>query len=70
MKKFDKQIREIVAKYGGFREKEIMSKSHDYLKSGTWNDEHKVIYILENNPKPDGYCNGFAVDIVTNSICG
>ena len=64
------RIRGIVRECGGYREKEIMSNSHEITRGETWNNEHKVIYITETTVQPDGYKNGFAVDIVTRSICG
>lgn len=64
------RIREIVRECGGYREKEIMTNSHEITRGETWNNEHKVIYITETAAQPDGYKNGFAVDIVTRSICG
>ena len=60
----------VVNTKGGYREKEIMEKPHTYEQSETWNDQHKVIDILEAEADKDGHKNGFAVDIVTKSICG
>lgn len=70
MKEYENIIKAIVRKDGGFREKDIMAKSHTYEKTETWNDQHKVIDVLEIEAEEDGYRNGFAVDIVTKSICG
>lgn len=64
------QVREIVRKCGGYREKEVMNKPHTVTRGETWNNEHKVIYVIEKAVQKDGYRNGFAVDIVTRSICG
>lgn len=64
------RIRKIVRECGGYREREIMANSHEITRGETWNNEHKVIYITETAAQPDGYKNGFAVDIVTRSICG
>lgn len=63
-------IKKIVRKCGGYREREILSNPHEMTQGETWNNEHKVIYITETTAQPDGYKNGFAVDIVTCSICG
>lgn len=63
-------VKKIVAAQGGYRETEIMSKPYIIEQSETWNDDHKVLYVLEKEPQSDGYRNGFAVDIVTKSICG
>ena len=59
----------IVRREGGYREQDIWKKPHTMQKSGTWNKAHKVIYILALKPEKDGYLPGFAVDIVTWSIC-
>lgn len=64
------QMRMIVYKQGGFREKEILSNPHTIERDETWNDQHKVLNVLEAEPQNDGYRNGFAVDLVTMSICG
>ena len=66
----EKLVKKIVRNHGGYREKEIMSNPHTIEKSETWNHEHQVLEVLEKEPQPDGYRNGFAVDIVTMSICG
>lgn len=62
-------ISAIVRREGGYRERDIWEKPHTMRKSGTWNEAHKVIYILALKPEEDGYFPGFAVDIVTRSIC-
>lgn len=64
------QMRMIIYKQGGFREKEILSKPHTVERGETWNDRHKVLNVLEAESQSDGYRNGFAVDLVTMSICG
>ena len=66
----EKQIKEIVNRRGGYREKEIYNKGCFFDRSGTWNNEHKVINVLSITPETDGYYPGFAVDIVTGDICG
>lgn len=68
--KYASTIQGIVRKCGGNREKEIMKNPHEITQGETWTNEHKVIYITETTAQPDGYKNGFAVDIVTRSICG
>lgn len=70
MKRYADQVRAIVKRCGGNREKEIMRNPHEITRGETWNNEHKVIYITETTAQPDGYKSGFAVDIVTSSICG
>lgn len=67
---YESTIKAIVRKHGGFREKNILSNPHSIEKSETWNNEHKVLNVLETEPQTDGYRNGFAVDLVTMSICG
>ena len=60
----------IVKRFGGLRECTILKNPHTIEKSGTWNNEHKVLNVLERNPGADGYRAGFQVDLVTRSICG
>jgi hypothetical protein len=64
------QIKNIVNKKGGYREKEIYNNGCFFEKGETWNSEHKVINVLNVYPDADGYRGGFAVDIVTGDICG
>ena len=66
----ERQIKEIVNRRGGNREKEIYNNGCFFDRSGTWNNEHKVINVLSITPESDGYFPGFAVDIVTGDICG
>ena len=66
----EKQIKEIVNRCGGYREKEIYNNGCFFDKSETWNNEHKVINVLSILPDEDGYRAGFAVDLVTGDICG
>lgn len=70
MERYAAQVRAIVRRCGTNREKEVMRNPHEMTQGETWNNEHKVIYITETTAQPDGYKNGFAVDIVTRSICG
>ena len=67
---YTNQIRAIVTRCGGFREREILNNPHTVKKSETWNEEHKVLNISELNPGEDGYRYGFQVDLVNRSICG
>ena len=67
---YESTVKAIVHKHGGFREKEILSNPHIIKRDETWNDQHKVLNVLEAEPQTDGYRNGFAVDLVTMSICG
>ena len=67
---YESIVKAIVRKYGGFREKNILSKPHLIEKAETWNDEHKILNVLSNEPDIDGYRAGFQIDLVTKSICG
>ena len=40
---YESIVKAIVRKYGGFREKNILSKPHLIEKAETWNEEHKVL---------------------------
>ncbi len=66
----EKQIKEIVNRCGGYREKEIYNSGCFFDRSETWNNEHKVINVLSILPDEDGYRAGFAVDLITSDICG
>lgn len=66
----DSIVRAIVRKWGGYREKAIMSKPHSIKRGDTWNNEHRVLDVLAKHPDEDGYYPGFQVDLVTMSICG
>ena len=63
-------VKMIVKKYGGYREKEIMSHFHTIERTETWNAEHQVLNVLNAVPDADGYFPGFQVDIITMAICG
>lgn len=63
-------ISAIVRRDGGYREREIWKKPHTMERSETWNNLHKVVNILAAEPEEYGYFPGFAVDLVTGSICG
>ena len=65
---YDNIIKNIVKKNGGFREKDIMKNPYIIRKTETWNNDHKVLNIIENNTLD--HKNGFSVDIVTMTICG
>lgn len=66
----EQQIKNIVNRSGGNREKEIYNSGCFFHRTETWNNEHKVIDVLSVTPESDGYFSGFAVDIVTGNICG
>ena len=66
---YENIIKNIVKKYGGYREKDILKNPYIIRKAETWNNEHKVLNIIEKNSRDD-HKNGFSVDIVTMTICG
>ena len=70
MNQYESIIKSIVRTQGGYREKDVMSKPHTYEQGGTWNDEHKVIDVIEIAEQEDGYRQGFSIDLITRSICG
>ena len=65
---YDNIIKNIVKKYGGYREKDIINNKYIIRKTETWNNSHKVLNIIEKNALD--HKNGFSVDLVTNKICG
>ena len=65
---YDNIIKKIVKKSGGYREKNIINNPYVIKKAETWNNEHKVLNIIEKNALD--HKNGFSVDLVTNKICG
>lgn len=67
---YNEKIAEVVSRYGGLREREILKNPHTVEIAGTWNNEHKVLNVCELSPGTDGYRSGFQVDLVTMSICG
>ena len=67
-KMYDNIIKNIVKKYGGFREKDIINSPYIIRKTETWNSIHKVLNIIENNTHD--HKNSFSVDLVTRKICG
>ena len=68
-KMYDNIVRNIVKKCGGYREKDIIKNPYIIKKSETWNNDHKVLNIIEKL-ECDYHNNGFTVDLVTNKICG
>ncbi|WP_295748782.1 hypothetical protein [uncultured Holdemanella sp.] len=66
---YDNMVKNIVKKYGGFREKDIMKNPYIIRKTETWNNGHKVLNIIEENTC-DYHNNSFSVDLVTKKICG
>ena len=70
MANFENQVRQIVIKYGGNREKYVMGKPHAFVTTGTWNDEHKVVQVIEQQADEFGHQESFSVDLVTGKICG
>lgn len=66
---YDNMIKNIVKKCGGYREKDIMKNPYIIRKTETWNNDHKVLDIIEKFTR-DYHNNGFSVDLVTMKICG
>ncbi len=66
---YDNIIKNIVKKSGGYREKDIIKNPYIIIKAETWNNDHKVLNIIEKNTR-DNHNNGFSVDLVTMKICG
>lgn len=66
---YDNMIKNIIKNSGGFREKDIMKNPYIIKKTETWNNDHKVLNIIEKSTR-DNHNNGFSVDIVTMKICG
>ena len=64
------KVKNIVAVSGGYREKDILRNPHVIERGETWNDNHKVVNVVEVAADVDGYRAGFAVDLVTRSIVG
>lgn len=70
METYKSTVAAIIRCEGGYREREIWNKPHTMEQGETWNKSHKVINVLSVEPDEDGYFPGFAVDIITWSICG
>lgn len=68
-KMYDNIVRNIVKKCGGYREKDIIKNPYIIKKSETWNNDHKVLNIIEKL-ESDYHNNSFSVDLVTMKICG
>lgn len=66
---YENMIKNIVKKCGGYREKDIMKNPYIIRKTETWNNDHKVLNIIEKFTR-DYHNNGFSVDLVTMKICG
>lgn len=67
---YESIVQAIVAKHGGYRETSVLAKPHTIDRTETWNKDHKVLEVTEEEPQSDGYRKGFAVDLVTLSIVG
>lgn len=68
-KMYDNIIKNIVKKCGGYRENDIIKNPYIIIKAETWNNDHKVLNIIEKNTR-DNHNNGFSIDLVTMKICG
>lgn len=67
---YKSRVAAIVRREGGYREREIWNKPHRMTWGETWNEDHKVVEVLATEPDENGYFSGFAVDLVTQLICG
>lgn len=66
---YDNIIKSIVKKCGGYREKDIIENPYIIRKTEAWDNDHKVLNIIEKNSS-DNHNNGFSIDLVTMEICG
>lgn len=67
----DREVRAIVKRCGGDRERTILRTTHSIDPDPeTWNADHKVVNVTSRTADEDGHRPGFAVDLVTRSICG
>lgn len=62
-------VENIIKQHGGYCEKDIMKNPYIIRKTETWNNDHKVLNVIEKNTC-DNHNNGFSVDLVTKKICG
>lgn len=69
---YETAVRDIVRENGNcHRETAILSAPHiTEPDPDTWGPDHKVVNVIAATPEEDGYHHGFAVDLVTRSICG
>lgn len=67
---FYSEVKKIVEKEGGFREKTIFCKPHTIHQGETWNESHMVLNVVALIPDEDGHKDSFSVDLVTKKICG
>ena len=65
----ESKISGILAKHGGYREREIWDDPV-VVRAETWNDEHKVVDVYAARLDEDGHRDRFSVDLVTGTICG
>ena len=64
----DEEVKRIVDRLGGFREKDIIATDAVYSIGETWNDNHKVVRITTR--RDNKLAESFEVDLVTGRICG
>ena len=60
------QARSIIYQQGATREKSILQNPHIVTYGDTWNNDHKIIDIVDAFDKN----NSCSVDLITNTICG
>lgn len=62
-------VRRITNRLGGNHEKAIFNSPHYLKKSDLWDKNRKVVYVISSHEDEDGCAAGYAVDLVTESIC-
>ena len=67
---FELCIWSITTRHGGIREKRIYSAPHTIELTGTWNNEHKVVNIVEMFADESGHRDSYSIDLQTERICG
>ena len=63
-------VKDITNRKGAFREKHILRNPHYLQQSETWNDEHKVIHVIDQRIDKTGHSDSYDVDLITGDICG
>lgn len=64
----DEEVKRIVNRLGGFREKDILATDSVISIGDTWNDEHKVVRVTAR--RDNKLAESFEVDLATGRICG
>lgn len=64
----DEEVKRIVNRLGGFREKDILATDSVVRIGDTWNDDHKVVRVTAR--RDNKLAESFEVDLATGRICG